>query len=140
MIGELLIAALQRHFPERRFVVGSPPDPVATYKAAHRQVGDLTIYDDGAEATVDISEITHGHFGPYDGVADAAENARRVVDEVVWFVTALFDDRVLLWKSVDHGAGGWEVLEQRPATDPPDQDAMCFVWSGPLTRSRGTAG
>jgi hypothetical protein len=34
---------------------------------------------------------------------------KRVTNEVVTFLTDLFADRVLLWKSPDVGSGGWRI-------------------------------
>ncbi|MHC9539942.1 MAG: hypothetical protein AB9903_10520 [Vulcanimicrobiota bacterium] len=73
MIRDVLLPKLMDRFPGRGLRTGAPPGLIAVFPAAHPEVGDLTIYDDGEEATVCIGTITHGHhlFSEYvkvDGV------------------------------------------------------------------------
>ena len=58
--------------------------------------------------------ITHGHFACYDAAMDADAKCRFVVEGVVEFLEALFEDRVLLWSHTDGGSGGFEILHDRP--------------------------
>ena len=66
MIRDLIVPAVQEAFPHKLFVVSSPPEPVLKLGSGCTDIGDLAIYDDGQEATVSITEITHGHFHPND--------------------------------------------------------------------------
>ena len=130
-IRDLLLPALRTKFPDRPFTVGTPPDPIATFPAAHPDVGDLVITDDGAEATVFVGDLTHGHFGPYDQTSSPAQVADRATDEIVDFLALLFADRVLLWSVPGH-SGGWRLLTH-DGREPPRQ-ANTFLWSGPCDR------
>ncbi|HVX91577.1 MAG TPA: hypothetical protein VHC20_08310 [Candidatus Paceibacterota bacterium] len=135
-IRDVLVPALRQRFPARPFVEGVPPNPVATFPAAHSTVGDLLILDDGEEATVVIGRHTHSHFNPYDATLSPDQLAQVVTDSVLQFLTDLFDDRVLIW-SVPGRSGGWTILPREPLRMPPDADK--FLWSGPLPTTREPA-
>ena len=132
MITDLLLPELQSRFADRKLRLGTAPNEVAIFPAAHPGVGDLTIWDDGDEATVGIGEITHDHFNPDDDSLSSEEIAKRVSKEVVEFLEDLFADRVLLWKSPDGRSGGWRVL-----TTPDDSleqgNNLTYLWSGPVS-------
>src|SRR5262245_9296260 len=104
MIRAVLLPALLANFPYRGFETREP-STIGVFPAAHEDVGDVTIVDDGDEATVYIGEITHTHFNPYDQTLSDAELAETVSDDVVGFLAELFADRVLLWKSPKDGSG-----------------------------------
>jgi hypothetical protein len=129
-----LIDQLRRRIPSRPFVVGTPPEPLVTFRAAHVQVGSLRVLGDGDELIVEVGELTHGHFACYDEAATPDERHLRVIHEVVGFLVALFEERVLLWAHEANGSGGWEILEAPPDQMPPDQDVNWFLWTGPLRR------
>jgi hypothetical protein len=133
MIRDLLLPALVANFPNRGFRTGDSPNAIGIFPAAHAEVGDVTIWDDGDEATVGIGEITHGHFNPYDETLTEQQIAERVTSDVVAFLTDLFADRVLLWKSLNNGAGGWQVLEGENDFSLMDAEALTYLWSGPVT-------
>ena len=59
MIRYLLLPVLETDFPNRGLRAGEPPDPIAAFPAAHTEVGDVNIYDDGNEAMVSVGQITH---------------------------------------------------------------------------------
>ena len=42
-IRDVLLPLLRRRFPERSFIEGHPPDPIATFPAVHVDVGDVAI-------------------------------------------------------------------------------------------------
>ena len=133
MIRDKLIPLLEQKYADLGVRVGSPPDPIAVFPAKHPGVGDLSIYDDGDEATVLIGEITHGHFNPYDAALTQEEAEARVTDEVLEFLGDLFADRYLLWKSRDNGSGGWQHLDYIDKPIRPRKNTDYFVWSGPVT-------
>src|SRR5256885_23827 len=110
MIRDVLIPALEANFPDRGMRIGEPADPIAVFPAAHPEVGDVTIHDDGNEAIVHVGDITHGHFGWDDPNRTDAEAAQAVTEQLVRFLKDLFADRVLLWKQSGNGAGGWYLL------------------------------
>ena len=77
-------------------------------------------------------EITHGHFNPYDEVEDDAEREQWIVDEMIEFLDALFDDRVLLYRSPDRRMGGWTIFDDNIDKSVMEQGREYFVWSGPV--------
>ena len=91
----------------------------------------LTIYDDGDEATVDFSEITHGHFNPYNESLSDEERWGSITESVVGFLRAVFADRVLLYRTPDRAMGGWKCLDV--SSESPQRHHGCeyFLWSGP---------
>ena len=133
MIRDKLIPLLEQKYAGLGVRVGSPPDPIAVFPARHPGVGDLSIYDDGDEATVSIGEITHGHFNPYDATLTQEEAEAEVVGEIMGFLEDLFSDKYLLWKSRDNGSGGWQHLDYVGEPARPRENTDYFVWSGPFT-------
>ena len=132
MIRDLLIPALETKFPDRGLRTGTPPDAIAVFLAAHSEVGDVMIYDDGHQATVGIGTITHGHFSPYDATLTNDEIAARVTEVVITFLTDLFANRVLLWKLPEGGSGGWRILAHDHQYSLMKSDDLTFLWSGPV--------
>ncbi len=114
--------------------IGSPPDPIAVFPARHRSIGELRIWDDGDEATVAISDLTHGHFNPYNPELNQEEIDREVTAQVLEFLEDMFADKYLIWKSRRDGSGGWQHLD---FTDDPialDRDTEYYLWSGPFNK------
>jgi hypothetical protein len=127
MISEKLMPRLQERFPGRPLRFAAPPEPVAVFVAAHSEVGDIQIFDDGSEITLVAGHFTHGHFSDYDSKsADEAEE--RIVGDVVAFLERLFADRIVLWGS-HRGSGGWYDRDRQPS---PFVNGPLYVWSGPL--------
>jgi hypothetical protein len=101
-------------FPASSFRPGSDDKTIAVFPALDPEIGSVTIWDDGDEATVIIGKITHGHFNPYDESLSESERVRRVTEEVVGFLADLFSDRVLLWTEPSGRSGGWKMLRGEP--------------------------
>jgi hypothetical protein len=131
MIRDHLIAAIKESFPSLPFLFSQSSNPVAKLQPPFAGIGTLDIYDDGEEATVDITEVTHGHFNPYDASLSEEQRDRQIVEDVISFLRALFADRVLLFRTPGRGIGGWVRLDVSP--EPPTFDAgrEYFLWSGP---------
>jgi hypothetical protein len=132
MISEILLPALHERFGERGMQPGRSSNEVAIFPAVHPEVGDVTIWDDGYEATVEIGDITHGHFNPYDDSLSSEQVPKRVSDDVVEFLQDMFEDKVLLWKARDGRSGGWCMLEQNDSLM--EGDVLTYLWSGPIQR------
>ena len=133
MIRTVLLHALETNFPNRGMRTGEPPDPVVVFPAAHPDVGDVTIYDEGNEALVYVGNITHGHFGSDDPSRTDAAATEPVTEQVVRFLNDLFADRVLLWRQSGDGAGGWYLLGCDNSSPFMGADDSAYVWSGPVT-------
>ena len=129
---EALINALESSFPDRSFEMSADSSIVAVFRAAHPEVGDLVIWDDGDDAVrISIEHITHGHFATYEALPSEDATAH-VVSSVIEFLQALFEDRVLLWRAFGGSAGGWRVYESRQAIPKRGLVRERFVWSGPV--------
>lgn len=131
MIRDRLIPAIKEAFPEKAFVFASPPDPVVRLQSGSVELGELAIYDDGEEATVCISEITHSHFNPYDASLSQDQVDQMVTEGVVDFLRSLFSDHVLLYRTPSRGMGGWSILGGVPNEDAIVEGREYFLWSGP---------
>jgi hypothetical protein len=141
MIKDVLVPELSRRFAGLGSFTGTPPEPIAIFPAKHPDVGNVTVYDDGDEATVRIEKITHGHFSSYDESLSEAERDRWVTKCVFDFLDDLFADKVLLWVSESGRSGGWKVLREslKPADVREGGDIRFFVWSGPVeSEERGS--
>jgi hypothetical protein len=127
VITEKLIPRLQERFPDRPMKLGAPPGPIAVFTAAHPDVGDVQVFDDGSEVILVAGNFTHGHFSDFDlKSSDEAEN--NIVDDVIAFLDRLFADQVVLWGS-HCGSGGWHNRDQKRSEF---AKGPLYVWSGPL--------
>jgi hypothetical protein len=134
MIRDFLIPAVKEAFPGKPFVFASPPDPVIKLPSGLKEIGDLAIYDDGEEATVCITEITHHHFNPYDASLSQAQVDQAVTEYVIDFLRDLFSDHVLLYRTPNRGMGGWSIFNGVPNDDALVDGREYFLWSGPYRR------
>jgi hypothetical protein len=115
--------------------VGGADGPVVVFAAAHPEVGDVEIYDDGDEVTVIIGKFTHEHFPSYDAALAPAEREERVAEHVVTFLEQLFADRVEIFGGVR--GGGWRPRGAKPRGRISKFlfGRKTYVWSGPLCDS-----
>jgi hypothetical protein len=112
MIRDFLIAELAARMPDRSFSPGKPPGAVVTFPAAHPDVGDLAIYDDGDEARIEFTKITHGHFGCWDESLSQSQREKDVAESVANFVEQVFAEKVILFSLKNNRGGGWQMLPE----------------------------
>ena len=132
MIRDSLIPALRQRYPGVAFTFFDSPQPFARVASGDGEIGDLEIYDDGDEATVALTQVTHGHFNPYKRMPDRDRNSW-VTEAVIEFLDALFDDRVLFYRMPGRRGGGWQIHHEkidRSQPVPGTEHYECFVWSG----------
>ena len=132
MIQVHLIAGLKSTFPEKAFEYSSPPKPVASLPSPCEALGRLEISDDGYEATVCLTGVTHGHFGCYDDQLSEAQKEAEISSDVISFLQALFADRVVIWRFAGGLAGGWRVLQSGEQLPKPSHLREEYVWSRAL--------
>jgi hypothetical protein len=128
-IRQALLPALRARFPDRAFRSGSASTEVATFSAAHPGFGDLTIHDEGHEATIVLGTLMHTHIDASHSRHAAQGNERAVVEEVLEFLDDLFADRIVVW-CIAGKSGGYYYVGGKSEHVP--QDAKVFVWSGPF--------
>ena len=131
MIRDHLIAAIKESFPGHTFSFPQSSNLVATLQSCFAELGRLEIYDDGDEATVSISEITHGHFNPYDTSLTETQRDQEIVEDVIDFLRALLSDKVLLYRTPNRASGGWLRLDLLPEPPAFSSGSEYFLWSGP---------
>ena len=86
MIGGLsqkLKPRLSARFPDRGLRLHEGKEPVASFPAAHPEVGDLRIDEDGDELTIAVGQLTHGHFSPRNCHGPAHETEEELIDRVL---------------------------------------------------------
>jgi hypothetical protein len=127
-LSEKLIPRLLARFPNRGLRVHEGTQPIASFPAAHPEVGDLLIDDDDEELTISVGELTHGHFIPNDYRLASQEKDEDLIERVMQFLDQIFDDRIEFW--TEGKAGGWHVRRGKPIGHWPNRRR--FVWSGPL--------
>lgn len=89
----VLLAEIQG--TSRKLKYTSGPPPAATIQAAHEAVGDITIYDDGDELTIDIGRKHHMHVSSYNYERfPVDERLDMVAREAAEFVNDVMCDRV----------------------------------------------
>jgi hypothetical protein len=128
-LSEKLIPRLLARFPNRGLRVHEGTQPVASFPAAHPEVGDLRIDDDDDELTISVGQLTHGHFTPKKYHLPSQEKEEDLIERVMEFLDQVFDDRIEFW--TDRKAGGWHARGGEPVGQWPNRRR--FVWSGPLS-------
>jgi hypothetical protein len=132
-ISKKLLPRLLARFPDRGLRLHEGKEPVASFPAAHPQVGDLCIDDDGVELTISVGQLTHGHFLPrnYQGpsVKLSERDENEVIERVMEFLDGVFADQIEFWTA--DRAGGWLPRGKEPLVLRPNMRR--FVWSGPVT-------
>ncbi len=132
MITDVLTPELERRFAGTGVHLREKPGIVAVFPAAHPDVGNVTISDDGDEATIFIEHITHLHINPYDNTLPEAERDRLIAEDVIGFMEDLLADRVLLWVSKTSRSGGCRNIHDGIKPEYIEARNRYFLWSGPL--------
>lgn len=134
MIRDRLAPAIRERFPEVAFTFVDSKQPFARVVCPCSELGELEIYDDGDEATIVLTKVTHCHVNPYSKMPSSERDAW-ITESVLDFLTALFEDRMLVYCSSDRLQSGSHRYEtpidrSRPVVGTEQYD--CFVWSGPV--------
>src|SRR5262245_54935557 len=119
---------LLARFPDRGLLLHEGKEPAASFPAAHPEVGDLRIDDDGDELTISVGQLTHGHFAPGNCGGPAHEREEELIDRVLQFLDEVFRDRIEFWTAGK--CGGWHPRGGIPLA--PGPNMRRFVWSGPV--------
>jgi len=130
-LSQKLIPRLLARFPGRSVCLHQGRQPVATFPAAHPEVGELQIHDDEEELTIYVGQLTHGHFSPNNYQEPLQKREEEVINRVMEFLDAVFNDQVEFWSAGNRDGWNWNL----PGEDPimPRPDARRYVWSGPVT-------
>jgi hypothetical protein len=128
-LSQKLRPRLLARFADRRLRLHEGNEPVASFPAAHPEVGDLRIDDDGDELTIAVGQLTHGHFAPRSCHRPAHEREEELIERVLAFLDEVFHDRVEFWTAGKFG--GWHPRGAEPLAPRPNMRR--FVWSGPVT-------
>ena len=134
-LADALLPLLRERFPDRGLRENAAAEFCAIFPAAHGEVGDISIQDDGTELTVYVGNFTHLHFSYFENDLSPEQKTRWIVEEVVQFLDYMFADRVIMWGS--HRGGGGLSTEGAPGyaeLRSPRTRLERYVWSGPLPR------
>ena len=133
LLTDRLIAMLQTRLPHQPMNVGGAEDVVVVFPAAHSDVGDIEVHDNGDELIVMVGKFTHTHFSNYDQGLSNSERAQRIADDVVAFLKDVFSDRIEFF-GTHIGAGGWRERrpKQRGILSKLVFGSKTYVWSGPV--------
>ena len=136
-IREILVPLLVEQFKDRGLQLGTSPDLIAVFPAAHPEVGDVRISEgNGGGAAIAVGDVARDHFfNPYEEERNTSEAAEGIVRNVVRFLQELFADRLLMWRSTDGRTRGWRERGDAGHTAPlvvDDRAYYTFIWSRPL--------
>jgi hypothetical protein len=118
MILDRFIDGFRRRFPERALEVRDSGSVVAISPGSPA-IGAIEIQDDLDELTVFVGDFTHGHFGCYEKKLSLSDREERVANEVLDFLTDVFDDKIEFYRH--KRGGGW-----RPAGTAPEES---YTWN-----------
>jgi hypothetical protein len=130
-LSEKLIPRLLARFPNHGLRLHEGKRPFVSFPAAHPEVGDLRIDDDGNELTISVGRLTHGHFSPTNYQPVAHEEEEKIIERSIRFLDEVFNDEIEFWVA-DKKMGGWHPRGTEPLVPRPDMRR--FVWSGPVDR------
>jgi hypothetical protein len=110
LIGTLSVKRIPRllaRFPNRGLRLHQGKEPLASFPAAHPEVGDLEINDDGEELTTSVGQLTHGHFSPTNYQEPSQKKEEEVIDRVPMKAPTVSNDclRPKLAPRTSHGPG-----------------------------------
>ncbi len=130
MISENLFPRIQAGFGDRPMTIVGARQVV--FSAAHSEVGDLVVQDDGDEVTLFLGRFTHCHIGNYDDGLKVAEREERISDEVIRFLEEIFADQVEFWGNHRGGNSRERKPKPRSLLSKLMFGSRTYVWSGPL--------
>jgi hypothetical protein len=128
-LSEKLIPRLQARFPSRGLCLHEGTQPVASFPAAHPEVGDLRIDDDDDELTISVGQLTHGHFTPKNYRLPSQEKEEDLIERVLEFLDQVFNDQIEFWTA--NKTGGWHARGEEPIGNWPTRRRL--LWSGPIS-------
>jgi hypothetical protein len=136
-IRDILVQVFVERFKDRGLRLGTPPDPIAIFPAAHPDVGDVSVSEgNGGGADVAVGDVARDHFfNPYEEERDTSEAAEGIARNVVRFLQELFADRLQMWRSTDGRTKGWRERGDAGHTAPlvvDDRAYYTYFWSRPL--------
>ena len=136
-IRETLVPLLVERFKDRGLQLGTSPDLIAVFPAAHPEVGDVRISEgNGGGADLAVGDVVRDHFfNPYEEERNTSEAAEGIARNVVRFLQELFADRLLMWRSTDGRTRGWRERGDAGHTAPlvvDDRAYYTLIWSRPL--------
>ena len=74
-------------------------DGIISFTSPCADVGEMIVYFDGTEITVDIENITHCHFTPYEaGDTYPAHTAEDCARSATQYVCDVLNNQVVLWR------------------------------------------
>ena len=130
---------LLQKFPERGPILSAADEtarrPFATVPAHHGDFGDIEIYDDGDEATIELGRFTHVHFGCYEKELAEIHKFQNIAEDVTLFLSDVFADKVQFYASGRSGGFGPVGTNQSRISLMVGILHDYFVWSGPLKPS-----
>lgn len=110
---------------------------IITVPAKHAETGELTIYLDEDEITVNIGAYFHCHFEAYiyDNLP-TVDAEREAVRNAVQYVTDFLADRIALRVTFKDGQYALsEAYYRETMPNPAEAKDQEYVWSGPLKTS-----
>jgi len=133
LLADRLITTLHSQLPHQPMSVGGAEGVVVVFPAAHSDVGDIQVHDNGDELIVMVGNFTHTHFNNHDRGLSNSERAERIADDVVAFLKDIFSDRIEFFGS-HTGAGGWRKRKpkERGFLSKAVFGSKTYVWSGPV--------
>jgi hypothetical protein len=136
MLKDRIIEELQTRYPDTGFVTDANNNPFAILQNNCKEIGALEIYNDGDEVTISIREITHSHFNPYNEALSDSDRDNWIFEEVFDFLDALFDMRILFYRSPNRNTGGWVYTEEKVTTYDCERGMENFTWYGAITADK----
>ncbi len=135
MLRDALLAELARKFPGDMFHLGEDARTIVTFPAAHPEVGDVTICNEGDGAVVFIGDITREHFRSHDAIFDS-EGAERVARRVSELVADLLADKIILWRTMTGSSSGHYMPKSAFRKEDMEEWSRYYLWSGPIQKKR----
>ncbi len=133
MLLETLIHDLKASYPDQAYSVNEK-ERLLSITAQNDEVGGIDIKDDEYELTVYVGNFTHWHVGCYEEELSEEEKAKHISNQVIEFLSDLFNDQVVMWGSHEGGGGFYLKGEQQNSRKwfGLGNKRKEWVWSGPV--------
>jgi len=82
-------------------------EPIIRIAFPHAPNEVFELFDEEHEATASFGSFTHCHFSCYTKGITEDQRHKEIAQDLSDFLDDLFNDKVLVWKSLNSGSGGW---------------------------------
>ncbi len=132
MLLDAVIKKIELDLPSLNFIVNQEKH-IIVIPPIHEEFGNIEIDNDNHEVTLYIGKFTHCHFGCSKEDLSDKEKAEEVAEDVIEFLSDIFDKKVVMYGS-HNGGGGCEYRDEQETDESRLDTRQWWLWSGPISK------